>query len=463
MKHSTPVEKVNMRALAMLFPVWGVIAPAALALFLILLIRLPAHISLLLSLEIIAGLLAFISLCAFYAVFYDDDQIRVSKDGISFPLKFWADLKNKSQFKWSELSSLTLQWHRKESFGPDEKIIFGFTNGGVAKLNLSILSYADLEQFIIAFEACAFNCERDAELADFELAIQTMQKGESLSYIERWDQALAQQFRPATFAPLDPDSFLQNRKYQILRQISFGGFSAVYLARNDSGRFVVIKESCLPQSDEVQAKAAELFMREATVLSKIDHPTIVKVLDYFTEGGRQYLALEHIRGLDLGSYVKESGVMKPAAILNIALQICEALSYLHNQSPPIVHRDLTPDNLVLRPDGRVIIIDFGAAKEIIGEFTGTIIGKQSFMAVEQFKGRPEPASDIYSLAATLYYLATGKSPEPLALEEPPLANLDADALSLLSIISRSASPDASERPSSANLLAELSTQKVVTP
>lgn len=445
-----------MHALALLFPVWGVVAPAALTLFLVLLIRLPAHISLPLSLSIIFGLLAFILICAFYAVLYDDDQIRVSKEGISFPLKFWADLKNKTQFKWSELSSLRLDWLRKDKFEPDESMILGFANGGVAKLNLSLLNHKQLEQFLIAFEACAFKCERDAELADFESAVQAMQKGDTLSHTDSWDRALAQQFRPATFAPLEPDSFLQDRRYQILRQLSFGGFSAVYLARDGSGRFVVVKESCLPQREEVQAKAAELFAREAAVLAKIDHPTIVKVLDHFTEGGRQYIVLEHIRGLDLGRYVKESGVATDAAVLNIARQVSEALSYLHSQSPPIVHRDITPDNLLLRPDGQVTIVDFGAAREIVGEFTGTIIGKQSYMAPEQFKGRPEPASDIYSLGATLYYLATGKSPEPLAASATLLGNPNGDGLRshLHSIILRCTDPDPSKRPSSESLLGE---------
>jgi len=440
-----------MRTLALLFPAWGVVAPAALTLFLILLIRLPAHISLPVSLGIIFGLLALILLCAFYAVLYDDDQIHVSKEGISFPLKFWADLKQQSQFKWSELSSLRLNWHRKETFDSDECITLGFTNGGVARLKLSLLDRKELEQFLIAFEACAFKCERDAELEDFEAAIPARQDGGALSLTDAWDRALAQQFRPATFAPLEPESYLQDRRYQILRQLSFGGFSAVYLARDNGGRFVVVKESCLPQSEEVQSKAAELFAREAAVLAKIDHPNIVKVLDHFTEGGRQYIVLEHLKGLDLGRYVKETGVATDTASLNIARQIIDALQYLHSQSPPIVHRDITPDNLLLCPDGKVMIIDFGAAKEIVGEFTGTIIGKQSYMAPEQFKGRPEPASDIYSLGATLYYMATGKAPEPLAAAA---AVLNSPNSHLQSIILRCTDPDACKRPSSESLSGE---------
>ncbi|MBS1990812.1 MAG: serine/threonine protein kinase [Cyanobacteria bacterium SZAS LIN-3] len=458
MKYASAVEKANMHALALLFPIWGVVAPAALALFLLLLIRLPAHVSLALSLAIIAGLLAFILICTFYAVLYDDDQIKVSKEGIAFPLKFWADLKNKSQFPWSELSSLRLNWHRKEQFEPDECMTLGFTNGGAAKLKLSMLDRKQLEQFLIAFEACAYKCERDAELEDFEMALQAPQDGNILGLTDSWDSALAKQFRPATFAPLEPESFLQGRRYQVLRQISFGGFSAVYLARDDAGRFVVVKEACLPHGDEVQAKAAELFAREAIVLAKIDHPNIVKVFDHFTEGGRQYIVLEYIRGLDLGQLVKDSGLVTDAAALNVARQISAALCYLHSQSPPIVHRDVTPDNLLMRPDGQVMIVDFGAAKEIISGFTGTLIGKQGYMAPEQFKGRPEPASDMYSLGATLYYLATGNAPEPLSASATLLGDpSDEPARShLRSIISRCTEPEASKRLSSASLSDEFS-------
>jgi hypothetical protein len=415
MKYKSVSEELGLRFLAMFFPLWGVVAPAALILFMVLLLRLPAHISLVSSLGIILTLLAFIVLCAYCSIVLDDDQISINKNGLSFPLKFWPTLRHKSQFKWSELSSLKLNWQRRDKFEEDESILLGFSNGGHARLKLSLLDQKQLEQFFIAFEACAFKCERDAELADFEEAIQASQR--ELGHktcSELWDQTLAQRFSPATFTPLEPEATLQDRRYTILRQLSFGGFAAVYLARPVAGGFVIIKESCLPQNDDVQSKANQFFEREASLLAKLDHPNIVKILDRFAEGGRQYIVLEQIRGIDLGRYVREAGPQDEKVVLNFAGQIVEALRYLHSQSPPIVHRDITPDNLLLRPDGKVMLIDFGAAKEIIGSFTGTIIGKQAFMAPEQFKGNAAPASDIYSVGATLFYLASGKQPEPLA-------------------------------------------------
>jgi serine/threonine-protein kinase len=123
--------------------------------------------------------------------------------------------------------------------------------------------------------------------------------------------------------------------------------------------------------------------------------------------------LQHIQGIDLGRLVMHSGPQPADTVVNWLRQLVPALQYLHQQAPPIVHRDVTPDNLLLKPDGTLMLIDFGAAKEIVGNFTGTIIGKHAYIAPEQFKGKPTPKSDVYSLGSTAYFLLTGKSPEPL--------------------------------------------------
>ena len=90
------------------------------------------------------------------------------------------------------------------------------------------------------------------------------------------------------------------------------------------------------------------------------------------------------------------------------------MQYLHGQNPPIIHRDVTPDNLVLDRTGSIKLIDFGAANEFIATATGTLVGKQSYIAPEQFRGHATPQSDIYALGCTLYYLATGADPEALS-------------------------------------------------
>ncbi len=91
--------------------------------------------------------------------------------------------------------------------------------------------------------------------------------------------------------------------------------------------------------------------------------------------------------------------------------------YLHSQNPPVIHRDLTPDNLVLRVDGQLVLIDFGAANAFVGTATGTMVGKQSYMPMEQLRGKSVPQSDIYSLGGTIYFLLTGRDPTPLEVSQ----------------------------------------------
>jgi len=405
--------KAAVHVLALLFPLWGIAIPVTLVLFTVLLLRLPANIPIVYALVLIVLMVMVIASCTALALICDDDQIRVSKEGLRFPIKFLPSLRFVGQHSWQELAALKLRWNRQEKFSADESLDFIFKDGGCARLRLQHIEPGELEQFFIAFEACAYKCERDADIPDFERAIQCRKQGSLYSFTELWEKSLASKFSGATFTPLEPNTLLQAGQYQILRQLSFGGFSAIYLARCEAGGFIVLKESSFPQTDDVQSKASELFRRECTLLSKLDHPNIAKVQDYFVENARHYLVLQHIEGIDLARLVMQSGPQPADTVVNWLRQLVPALQYLHGQSPPIVHRDVTPDNLLLKPDGTLMLIDFGAAKEIVGNFTGTIIGKHAYIAPEQFKGKPTAKSDVYSVGATAYFLLTGKPPEPL--------------------------------------------------
>jgi serine/threonine-protein kinase len=181
---------------------------------------------------------------------------------------------------------------------------------------------------------------------------------------------------------------------------------------------VVLKESVFPQDEQVLSKAEELFKREAEILSKLQHPNIAAVHDYFIENGRHYLSMEYIEGTDLNRIVLREGAQSPEKVQNWAVQLAGILEYLHGLSPPVVHRDISPENILLRADGSLALIDFGAAKEIASNFTGTIIGKQSYIAPEQFRGKPSAKSDVYALGATLYYLLCAEQPQSLAVSLP---------------------------------------------
>lgn len=237
---------------------------------------------------------------------------------------------------------------------------------------------------------------------------------EHISYTQLWEQSCTAQFGLTSFTPLAPGQKIQER-YTVTRQIAAGGFSAIYLIADEEGTSYVLKESVLPSNldADAKAKATEQFQREATILAKLNHPQVATVYDYFVENGRNYLRLEYIDGTNMRKYVKENLHQGEAVVENWTAQLATILQYLHELSPPVVHRDLSPDNVVIRPNGRLVLIDFGAANEFIGAATGTLVGKHAYMAPEQIRGNAEPISDIYSLGACAYFALTGRDPEPL--------------------------------------------------
>ena len=216
---------------------------------------------------------------------------------------------------------------------------------------------------------------------------------------------------------------------------------------------VIVKEAVVPASAEEQSrqKATELFDREARLLTKLDHPHIAKVYDHFIDGGRNYLVLEYVRGQDLRQLVKQTGAQPENLVLSWALQIASILEYLHNQTPTIIHRDLTPDNLVQRDSETVVLIDFGAANEFVGTATGTLVGKQAYISPEQLRGKATASSDIYALGGTLYFLLTGKDPEALTTSRPkdlvPSISQDLDDL-----VANCTEMEESDRPANSSLL-----------
>ncbi|MBX9721946.1 MAG: serine/threonine protein kinase [Candidatus Obscuribacterales bacterium] len=413
MTENDPAQKAGLLAMAVLFPIWGILSPGILILFALLLLRLPANVNLGYALILAFTLILITFICGVATFFLEDKQIRVSKEGLCFPLTYCRGLKFRLERSWDDLRELKLKWNRQDENDPQNCIVLFFKSGGYAKFVLNKFASEEIEQFLIAFESCSINCQRDSDLDDFEYFLQSRKRGELPSYTQIWEKSLSNRFTGATFSPLEPGSKVHEGRYHILRQLGFGGFAAVYLARNSSGQNVVLKESVFPQTTEGLSKAEELFKREAAILSKLDNANISKVYDYFIENGRHYMSMEYIEGRNLQNLSLQEGPQSPERVLNWASQLANTLCYLHQQEPPVVHRDLSPDNILLRPDGSLVLIDFGAAKEIAGTFTGTIIGKQAYIAPEQLKGSPSTKSDIYSLGATLFFLLTGQQPVPL--------------------------------------------------
>jgi len=455
LKYQPARSRAAMHALAMLFPIWGVATPTAIVLFLILLLRLPANMPPLYGLVILSGMLAFFAACLLASLFCDDDLIRINKDGFVFPLRFYPALKYRTQRQWNELAAVRLNWKRNDAFSEDETLSLFFNDGARVTLSLPYLRKPELEQFFIAFESCDTNCERDADLPDFQRTIRCKTGTALCSPTELWEKALAQKFLPATFVPLEPDKKLQEGRYQILRQLSFGGSTACYMARCHDGAFAVLKESAFPEGQEIDPKVKEAFQRESTLLSRLDHQSIARVQDHFVESGRHYLVMQHVDGVDLYRLVLQQGRQSSQTTLALLLQLANALQHMHQQSPPIIHRDIRPEVLILRPSGTLVITEFGTARDTTSEFTATINGVHPYAAPEQFKGKPCPRSDVYSLGAIGFYLLTGKTPEPLTPSDVS-QHIEQSTNNLLSkLIHRCTAEDPELRPTASAVVSEL--------
>jgi serine/threonine protein kinase, bacterial len=197
------------------------------------------------------------------------------------------------------------------------------------------------------------------------------------------------------------------RNYQILKPLGQGGMGSTYLAWTGQ-KMLVIKE----MNAEVinNPKAQELFEREAKILRSLHHLGIPQYHDFFYEAGKRYLAMELVHGQDLEHYIIQRGPVPLKVAIEWTLQLCEILAYIHDEKPPLIHRDVKPANLLVSNVGQQIyLIDFGAVKES-GSVGSTRIGAPDYMAPEQNQGKPVIQSDLYALGPTLIFLVTGENP-----------------------------------------------------
>jgi len=224
--------------------------------------------------------------------------------------------------------------------------------------------------------------------------------------------------------PLKNGEVLRGR-YKIRERIGQGGMGSIYLADDTrlKGRECALKEveydRALPEN--IREEAREQFLREATVLARLDHPNLPKVSDIFSSGPRDYLVMDYVPGNDLRTLMLEARrnkrFLNEKEVLAWADQIANALNFLHIQEPPIVHRDIKPSNLKLMPNGLIKLVDFGLVKILAPEeVTITIIqgqGTALYTPLEQYGGsdvHTDIRSDIYSFGATLYHLLTNQPP-----------------------------------------------------
>jgi eukaryotic-like serine/threonine-protein kinase len=234
-------------------------------------------------------------------------------------------------------------------------------------------------------------------------------------------------------------------RYRICERIGQGGMGNIYLADDLrlEGRRCALKEVEHDRtvSEKLLNEARQQFLHEATVLARLDHPNLPKVSDFFSSGQRDYLVMDYIPGKDLRATMldakQNNSFLIEADVLSWATQLADALTYLHSQTPPLVHRDVKPSNLKITPNGLLKLVDFGLVKALVpDEMTITVIqgrGTALYTPLEQYGGdglHTDIRSDIYAFGCTLYHLLTNTPPvdarerflHPESLPEPRQLN-----------------------------------------
>jgi serine/threonine protein kinase len=240
------------------------------------------------------------------------------------------------------------------------------------------------------------------------------------------------------------NTIIQNR-YRIVRQLGQGGMGTVYEAVDERlDTTVALKESHF--NDEQLGKQ---FEREARLLAKLRHPAMTRVIDHFKDDDGQFLVMDFIAGEDLSEKLKREGsAIPPTEVLPWADQLLDALDYLHSQEPPVIHRDIKPQNLKLTTRNQIILLDFGLAKGFVGQLSrvttsGSIFGyTPNYAPLEQIQGTgTDPRSDLYSLAATLYHLMTGIVPPDVLTRLTATTDGEPDPLHLAHEVKREVGVD----------------------
>lgn len=208
-------------------------------------------------------------------------------------------------------------------------------------------------------------------------------------------------------------------KYEILKQVGEGGMSVVYLAMDKRlNKQWAVKEIKKQANDKNNDIVIQSMVAEANLIKRLDHPALPRIVDIIDNGQTIYIVMDYIEGDPLDKTINEYGAQPQELVIEWAKQLCDVLAYLHTRTPPIIYRDMKPNNIMLKPEGNIKLIDFGIAREYKEtNLADTVsLGTKGYAAPEQFggKGQTDARTDIYCLGSTLYHLVTGQSPS-----EPP--------------------------------------------
>lgn len=211
---------------------------------------------------------------------------------------------------------------------------------------------------------------------------------------------------------------LVDGKYRILRKVGQGGMSVVYMAVNErANKTWAIKEIRKDGTQNYEVVKQGLIV-ETDMLKRLNHPHLPSIIDVIDGDGSFLIVMDFIEGKTLNEVLKEYGAQPQESVIDWAKQLCDVLGYLHSRRPAIIYRDMKPSNVMLKPDGNVVLFDFGTAREYKSQnLEDTVcLGTRGYAAPEQYggHGQTDARTDIYCLGSTMYHLLTGHNPS-----EPP--------------------------------------------
>ncbi len=362
-----------------------------------------------------------IVLVPLYALTQGTTHVLFNRKGISFQSRLAQSNNTRWHIDWEDLVEVRME---QPAYGTllDWKLKLKQKNGFTHSIKLSKI--ATREQWHHLVDALNKWCPIQCHGVDRDIFDSLAVSRQDPTYTTLWLQALSSPPKRERLQPLTEGAVLQNSKYEVTNILGAGGQGTAYLARKQDGKLVVLKEYILPVfvDAKVRREAIETFNHETDVLKRVQSQLIVSLEEAFIEDNRAYLVLEYVDGPSLKAAVATHGVMEEKETVKHALKMCDMLTHLHSLKPSVIHRDFTPDNLILTSTGQLKLIDFMVAQDSTDNITGTAMGKQAFMPPEQLRGKATICSDLYALGGTIFYMLTGQNPEAISQSRPSMFN-----------------------------------------
>ena len=257
----------------LLFPFWSIVAPGLLACTLPFVISFSHQIAPQWTALYLFGLTGMLFGGLGLSAIAEDTRIRISKNGLSFPPLLMPLLKFQRDYSWNDLAVADFDGDQEDR---SHKLRLSFKSGRAIALDLNRLKPSELEQVLMSVELWGATCERTPSLITYQASVQNQNRGmEKLGYTQMWEEELGRRFHATSFVPLEPGAQLQNKKYNVVRQLAFGGFSAIYLSQRNNSDLVVLKEAVVPTDGDTAAiEAAQKHLkRESEMLARLSHET----------------------------------------------------------------------------------------------------------------------------------------------------------------------------------------------